>query len=133
MRRLPSLDFERLQGLTEDAGSNQLIVELTEVFLSDVSERVTILLAAEANGFLKTLEREAHRIRGAAGNFGALKLAKIAEEVEACARNDKPYTQALSEQLADEFQNVKRLLFAAMLSHHQPLAHALPSLMPDSR
>lgn len=105
------LDLSRLEELSEEAGSSEIAVELTRIFLDDIQRRIAALAdAAAAHDQASTLSI-AHAIKGACGNFGALRMATLAEEVEKLGK-----ARALAEipprvaELANEFELVRGLL-----------------------
>lgn len=82
-----NVDLSRLQELAREAGSPQIVEELSRIFLDDVARRVVALgLAAQARdqrAYLNVI----HAIKGASGNFGAVRMARIAEASERQAKH----------------------------------------------
>jgi CheY-like chemotaxis protein len=76
------VDLSRLEELARESGSPQIVEELSIIFLDDVAKRIVALgLAAKARdqrAYLNVL----HAIKGASGNFGAVRMARIAEASE---------------------------------------------------
>jgi HPt (histidine-containing phosphotransfer) domain-containing protein len=76
------VDLSRLEELARESGSPQIVEELSIIFLDDVAKRVVALgLAAKARdqrAYLNVI----HAIKGASGNFGAVRMARIAEASE---------------------------------------------------
>lgn len=76
------VDLSRLEELAREAGSPQIVEELSHIFLDDVERRIVALgLAAKARdqrAYLHVI----HAIKGASGNFGAVRMAKVAETSE---------------------------------------------------
>lgn len=81
------MDLSRLQELARESGSPQIVVELSRIFLDDVARRVVALgLAAKARdqrAYLNVI----HAIKGASGNFGAVRMARLAEASERQAKH----------------------------------------------
>jgi CheY-like chemotaxis protein len=81
-----NVDLSRLQELAREAGTPEIVEELSRIFLEDVSRRVVALgLAAQARdqrAYLNVI----HAIKGASGNFGAVHMARIAEASERQAK-----------------------------------------------
>jgi CheY-like chemotaxis protein len=81
------VDFSRLEELAREAGTQQIVVELSRIFMDDVARRVVALgLAAKARdqrAYLNVI----HAIKGASGNFGAVRMARIAEASERQAKH----------------------------------------------
>jgi HPt (histidine-containing phosphotransfer) domain-containing protein len=81
------VDLSRLEELAREAGTPQIVEELSLIFLDDVAKRVVALgLAAQARdqrAYLNVI----HAIKGASGNFGAIRMARIAEASERQAKH----------------------------------------------
>jgi two-component system, sensor histidine kinase and response regulator len=81
------VDLSRLLELARESGSPQIVEELSRIFLDDVARRVVALgLAARARdqrAYLNVI----HAIKGASGNFGAVRMARIAEASERQAKH----------------------------------------------
>lgn len=81
------VDLSRLLELAREAGTPQIVEELSRIFLDDVARRVVALgLAARARdqrAYLNVI----HAIKGASGNFGAVRMARIAEASERQAKH----------------------------------------------
>ena len=81
------VDLSRLEELAQEAGTPQIVEELSHIFLDDVARRVVALgLAAKARdqrAYLNVI----HAIKGASGNFGAVRMARIAEASERQAKH----------------------------------------------
>jgi CheY-like chemotaxis protein len=81
------VDLSRLLELAREAGAPQIVEELSRIFLDDVARRVVALgLAARARdqrAYLNVI----HAIKGASGNFGAVRMARIAEASERQAKH----------------------------------------------
>jgi two-component system sensor histidine kinase/response regulator len=82
-----NVDLSRLEELALEAGTPQIVEELSRIFLDDVARRVVALgLAAKARdqrAYLNVI----HAIKGASGNFGAVRMARIAEASERQAKH----------------------------------------------
>jgi CheY-like chemotaxis protein len=76
------VDLSRLEELAEEAGTPEIVRELSRIFMDDVARRVVALgLAAKARdqrAYLNVI----HAIKGASGNFGAIRMARLAEASE---------------------------------------------------
>jgi CheY-like chemotaxis protein/HPt (histidine-containing phosphotransfer) domain-containing protein len=81
------VDLSRLLELAKEAGAPQIVEELSRIFLDDVARRVVALgLAARARdqrAYLNVI----HAIKGASGNFGAVRMARISEASERQAKH----------------------------------------------
>ena len=84
MKDLP-LDMEA--ALKRFDGDKGFFAELMLEFLGSLPKHLQILNEAEKKGDVKLIEREAHSIKGAAGNLGANDLADSALKLEILGRN----------------------------------------------
>ena len=73
--------IEDLRALSPDAGG-EFLRELIEIYLQDIPERIGELELALASGDPILLTRAAHTIKGSSSNFGAVRLSKVAHEIE---------------------------------------------------
>lgn len=78
------LDYPK--ALVEFAGQKGLLDSLVVEFLSVCRAQVPVLKEAQKAGELETVRREAHKIKGGAGNIVAVPLAEIAASLELTAR-----------------------------------------------
>ncbi|HEY3235181.1 MAG TPA: response regulator, partial [Polyangiaceae bacterium] len=118
--RVP-VDTSRLQALLDDGGTREMIVELSQIFLSDVAERLaTLALAAEPPNW-EELRRQAHAVKGACGNFGAVRMADQASELlhSVEKRKDSQLVSRIRE-LRAELSRVQDFLRANVLSVATP-------------
>jgi CheY-like chemotaxis protein/HPt (histidine-containing phosphotransfer) domain-containing protein len=107
----PAVDLSRLNELAAEAGSPQIVEELSRIYLDDIAKRLVALgLAAKARdqrAYLNVI----HAIKGASGNFGAVGMARIAEASERQAKHGdlSQVDQAVAD-LAIELEGVRELL-----------------------
>jgi CheY-like chemotaxis protein/HPt (histidine-containing phosphotransfer) domain-containing protein/nitrogen-specific signal transduction histidine kinase len=102
------VDFTRL----EEIGSPELVEELTQIFMTDMADRLDALADAHVAGHTEELERGAHAIRGACGNFGARRMAELAEAIEHAPHGTVESTGAILAELRSEFERVREVLLA---------------------
>ena len=105
------VDLSRLEELAREAGTPQIVEELSIIFLDDVAKRVVALgLAAKARdqrAYLNVI----HAIKGASGNFGAVRMARIAEGSERQAKHgDLSAVDAAVIELGRELEAVRIVL-----------------------
>lgn len=82
---LPALDPTTLDTLTAgNAGEARLLLD---DFLASTAQDLAAMEAARGGGALGELAREAHKLKGAARMIGALELARVADRLEAAARD----------------------------------------------
>ena len=106
-----AVDLSRLEELAREAGTPQIVEELSHIFLDDVAKRVVALgLAAKARdqrAYLNVI----HAIKGASGNFGAVRMASIAEASERKAKHgDLSAVDAAVIDLGRELETVRAVL-----------------------
>ena len=73
--------IEALRALSPGGGT-EFLRELVDIYLQDTPVRLTELELALARQDAPTATRAAHTIKGSSGNFGALRLARLAAEIE---------------------------------------------------
>ena len=78
--------LERLRDLQEE-GEPDILAELVEMFLSDVSARLKTLRGAVEGGDGRSVERTAHTLKGSAKNMGAVRMSEICAELEEAGRS----------------------------------------------
>jgi CheY-like chemotaxis protein len=105
------VDLSRLEELALDAGTPEIVEELSHIFLDDVARRIVALgLAAKAldqRAYLNVI----HAIKGASGNFGAVRMASLAESSERLAKQgDLSQAAAHVTELARELEAVRVVL-----------------------
>jgi CheY-like chemotaxis protein len=106
-----AVDLSRLEELATEAGTPQIVEELSHIFLDDVARRVVALgLAAQARdqrAYLNVI----HAIKGASGNFGAIRMARIAEASERQAKHgDLSQVDVAVVELGRELETVRGIL-----------------------
>ena len=106
-----SVDLSRLQELADEAGSPRIVEELSLIFVEDMDRRLESLReAADERGERKLLS-VIHSVKGACSNFGALRMASLAEALERrVKRGDLLGLDLDVGELIKEFQVVRRVL-----------------------
>ena len=106
-----SVDLSRLQELADEAGSPRIVEELSLIFVEDMDRRLESLReAADERGERKLLS-VIHSVKGACANFGALRMAALAEALERrVKRGDLLGVDIEVGELVIEFQLVRRVL-----------------------
>jgi HPt (histidine-containing phosphotransfer) domain-containing protein len=66
-------------------GDEQIFAELCEAFLDDAPKRLELIRTAVVTGDARTLQREAHAFKGAAGAFDAVDVVGAARQLEQLA------------------------------------------------
>ena len=106
-----SVDLSRLQELADEAGSPRIVEELSLIFVEDMDRRLESLReAADERGERKLLS-VIHSVKGACSNFGAIRMAALAESLERrVKRGDLLGVDLEVAELGKEFQVVRRVL-----------------------
>lgn len=89
--------FEELQS---DDGSD-LIVELIDLYLQDLPQRVTIIRQAAIATEWVSLKRAAHALKGSSSSLGIRQVAEICHKLEWLDRQDSPASVATLLQLLE--------------------------------
>jgi CheY-like chemotaxis protein/HPt (histidine-containing phosphotransfer) domain-containing protein len=108
-----SVDSSVLAGFRDLQQPNEpdLVTELIDLFLGDVSRRIPILKKAAADKDTRTIKEQAHSLKGGSGNIGARRITEISKMIEENAF-DPAERQALIAQLENEFETASRHLRA---------------------
>ena len=84
---VPTLNRGRLEAIARDA-SREFLLELAELFVKDVEERIECLVAiVDARDGTKTAHA-AHRVQSAATSLGVLRLRSLAASLEKHAEGE---------------------------------------------
>ncbi|MEI9953698.1 MAG: response regulator [Pseudomonadota bacterium] len=106
-----SVDLSRLQELAEEAGSPRIVEELSSIFVEDMERRLESLREAADERAERKLLSVIHSVKGACGNFGALRMAVLSEKIEKrIKRGDLLSLDLEVSELCSEFQVVRRVL-----------------------
>ncbi|QEG02221.1 Signal transduction histidine-protein kinase BarA [Stieleria maiorica] len=68
--------------------NDAFLTEIAKVLREEAAQRVSEIETALAAGDAKVVARGAHTLKGAAGNFGAKPVVRIAEQIEALGKDD---------------------------------------------
>ncbi|HEY2404363.1 MAG TPA: response regulator [Polyangiaceae bacterium] len=108
-----SIDLSRLHELASEAGSPRIVEELSLIFVQDMERRLESLREAIAIGSDRSLLALLHSIKGACGNFGAIRMAALAEQMEReTKRGGRAKLTPLAQELTQDFVVVRGLLDA---------------------
>ena len=110
LKNLMILDVE--VGVNRLAGDRELYEQILEIFFTEAERQIAQLEEAVANGEHRTVMQIAHSIKGAASNIGALRIQKVAFELEKIG-NENRMGEAVDvfTQLKDEFQQIKEFWY----------------------
>jgi PAS domain S-box-containing protein len=110
---LTELPFDPVCSMALVEGDQELLTELIGLFLSESPQLLTAIQQSSANGQSEQLMRNAHSLKGMAGNFGAQKVMTWAQELEILGRNGQTQgTASLSATLAIEVNRLNAALQA---------------------
>jgi two-component system, sensor histidine kinase and response regulator len=103
--------FDRAVLLNRVNGDEEIVADVMEVFLQDVPHQIISLQGAIANGDGVLAERQAHSIKGAAANVGAVALQEVAYQMEKTVKGGQLNGAVkLVEAIGEEFNKVKLLI-----------------------
>jgi HPt (histidine-containing phosphotransfer) domain-containing protein len=106
--------------LLEDEAPDALF-RACDLFRKGVSERIAEIDGALAEGRLDVVARAAHSLRGSAGAFGARRLHRMGERLEAlCSQNDVNGAAAIARGLPGEFEVFSTILNARLAGLSPP-------------
>jgi two-component system, sensor histidine kinase and response regulator len=101
------LDKSVLTGLRE-IGDQELLADLTTLFLEDAPAQLETLREAIEGGDAPSVEQVAHTLKGSCGNMGAMRMATICTELEEAGRSgDLAPAPALVSRLNAELGRVR--------------------------
>ena len=89
MPDLPDLDPQPLRDLMEIGATEGLVQELIVLYQEDIPGRVALLQKAIEGGDLRRTMAEAHGLKGALGNLGLLRFARLVEQIETEAQGGR--------------------------------------------
>jgi CheY-like chemotaxis protein len=81
-----ALDRSQLEALAAHLPADS-VRQLLGSFCNEIDAQIRSIEALSSAGDLAALAREAHSLSGCSGNFGALKLSRLARELEAACKN----------------------------------------------
>jgi signal transduction histidine kinase/CheY-like chemotaxis protein len=96
------VDFSRLDNFRELDSDMSTVRAIVELFLADTPAQLEALVQAQAGGDATALATQAHALRGAAGNLGALTLAQMATQIETLAQQGQ--AGSATQELVDSVQ-----------------------------
>jgi CheY-like chemotaxis protein len=106
-----SVDLSRLQELADEAGSPRIVEELSLIFVEDMDRRLESLREAADERVERKLLSVLHSVKGACSNFGAQRMAALAEAIERRVKRGEGLGLDLEvSELCNEFQVVRRVL-----------------------
>ena len=73
--------LEALRSISPE-GDSSFLNELIDIYLTDTPKQLVLLEGALAKQDTATVIRASHSIKGSSGNFGATRLAQLAQEIE---------------------------------------------------
>ena len=127
--------FNIEQALSHMDGDEELLTETIQIFLEEYPKILAAIQTAVDNQDAKTVEREAHSVKGAVSNLGATAAYESALRLEKIGSSENlgPAPDTLSE-LALELRQLEKLLFGfqeykkkqGSLQHHRPTTPILP-------
>jgi CheY-like chemotaxis protein/HPt (histidine-containing phosphotransfer) domain-containing protein len=86
-KRVELCSWDKNALLKRMMGDDYLVKKVVDVFLKEISGQINKLTQLIKIDDFKGAEHQAHTIKGAAGNVGALKIQKLASEIETSAKS----------------------------------------------
>ena len=74
--------FDQQEALSRARGQRDLLRQIAELFLADCPGLLGQIRSAQSTRDGQTLERAAHRLKGAAANLSALRVVEVAGQLE---------------------------------------------------
>ena len=103
--------FDRVGLLDRLMGDEDLADEILGEFLKDASHRIAALKDALNKGDLPAVQRQAHTLKGASANVGALALQEIANQIEVAGEaGNMVKAISLVSMLDEQFEVLKKLV-----------------------
>jgi len=91
-------------------GDEDLADEILDVFMDDAPRKITAIKKAINNGDTLSVQNEAHALKGASANIGALALQKTAYQIEiAGGEKDLDKSLSLIQKISDQFEELKKV------------------------
>lgn len=110
---MPALNPAQIEDLRNlDGGRGAVLARLVEKFAAVVGARVASIQALASASRTEELSAEAHSLKGAAGNLGAARFAKLCHEIELAGRSGNV---ALAASLVTRLQDEGERSLAALL------------------
>ena len=103
--------FDRVSLLERLLGDEELANAILVGFLEDIPRKFTALKKALDDSDASSVQLQAHTIKGASANVGAVALKEIAHHIEvACEAGDLVEVESLVPQLDKQFEVLKKLI-----------------------
>lgn len=100
---------ERIQELRELDEDQDLLKELTGLFLNSSEEKIKEIGIALKTQDIVSIKKAAHNLRSSCGNIGADAMSELASKIEYLApdNNYQSTCETLLQNMSDEFSHVK--------------------------
>ena len=99
--------FDEAAFLDHVSGDKELAREVLQLFLEDFPRQIEVLREALARSEAELVRRQAHTIKGASGNIGALALQGIALRFEKAADGE---AEGLVKKMEEAFMELRETL-----------------------
>jgi len=107
----PEAGFDRTALLERLGGNKKLYQEVVTLFLQDVPGQISSLQEAINSGDVTKAQNQAHTLKGASGNVGAVGLQKVAFQIEkACKGGNLKDAVEMLEMINVEFGELKHII-----------------------
>ena len=100
--------FDRTALLNRLNGKEEICRQVIDIFFQDVPDQIESLGGAVKKSNIAQVQLQAHTLKGAAGNFGAVALQKAALELEKAGKNgDMTSANKMFDAIKKEFERLK--------------------------
>ena len=103
--------FDRAGLLDRVGGDEALLQTIVDLFLEDAPRQIEALKEAHKKKDAPEVRRQAHTLKGASGNIGAVVMHRVAFQIESAGESgDLAKTDSLIRTIEEEFEKLKRTL-----------------------
>ena len=119
---VPAIDMRSITQLAEgDELGAQFIANIIDVFLADLSKRVSAIGSQISQGDRAGVAATAHAIKGSCSHFGAVRLIELSSDLETRARREPSVDlQVATISMVAETERVRMALEAYRSEHARP-------------
>jgi HPt (histidine-containing phosphotransfer) domain-containing protein len=102
----PPIDLEQLNQISE--GDIEFEIEVLQVYVEDILQRIEKLRGAIANKDSTLTMREAHHIKGASSNVGALQMQSLATKIENLHQDEElPFAIEILDEMLEKMKDIE--------------------------
>ncbi len=107
----PEMIFQRAALLTRMGGDEELLIEIVDIYLNDVPQQIVQLRKALESQDAILFRDQAHTLKGASGNAGAVGVQNVAAHMEVAGENQVwDEMRSLMPELEKQFERFKQFI-----------------------